>query len=80
MKPNHCAIVTDEGQDAHGKTWEPNKEEIHSISSSVGKSDESTTNVSATCDICNAAFSSREALKQHTIREHTDNTSEAYNE
>jgi hypothetical protein len=93
MKPNHCAIVTDEGQDAYGKTsgeiapygictlWEPNKEEIHSSSSSAGKSDESTTNVSATfsCEICSAAFNSREELKQHTIREHTNNTSEAYN-
>src|SRR2546423_14856449 len=60
IKRNHCAIVTDEGQDAYGKTsggiarygrcalWEPNKEEIHSSSSSAGKSDESTTNVCAT--------------------------------
>jgi hypothetical protein len=41
MKPNHCAIVTDEGPDAYGTSsgeiaphgicaiWEPNKEEIH---------------------------------------------------
>ena len=94
IKPNHCAIVTDEGQDAYGMTsgqiapygicalWEPNKEEIRSSSStSAGKSDESTTNVSATfsCEICNAAFNSREELKQHTIQEHTDNTSEGYN-
>src|SRR5436190_7720628 len=40
MKPNHCAIVTDEGPDVYGKTsgeiasygicslWEPNKEEM----------------------------------------------------
>lgn len=40
MKPNHCAIVTDEGQDLHGHTsneiaphgicslWTPNEEEI----------------------------------------------------
>jgi hypothetical protein len=40
MKPNHCAIVTDEGPDAYGKTsgeiapygicalWEPNEEEM----------------------------------------------------
>lgn len=40
MKPNHCAIVTDEGQDLYGKTsneispygicslWTPNEEEI----------------------------------------------------
>jgi len=40
MKPNHCAIVTDEGQDVYGKSsgeiapygicalWEPNKEEM----------------------------------------------------
>jgi hypothetical protein len=40
MKPNHCAIVTDEGQDVYDKTsgkiaphgicvlWEPNKEEM----------------------------------------------------
>ena len=71
IKPNHCAIVTDEGPDVYGKTsgqiaphgicalWEPNKEEIHYISSSsgsAGKSDESTTNVSASfsSDICNA--------------------------
>jgi hypothetical protein len=94
IRPNHCAIVTDEGPDVNGKTsgqiaphgicalWEPNKEEIRSSSSSsAGKSDESTTNVSATfsCDICNAAFNSREELKQHTIQEHTDNRSEGYN-
>jgi hypothetical protein len=94
MKPNHCAIVTDEGADAYGKTsgeiaphgicalWEPNKEEIHSRSStSAGKSDESTTNVSASfsCEMCNHKFNSREELKQHTIKEHTDNTSEGYN-
>ena len=94
IRPNHCAIVTDEGPDINGKTsgqiaphgicalWEPNKEEIRSSSSSsAGKSDESTTNVSATfsCVICNAAFDSREELKQHTIEEHTDNTSEGYN-
>jgi hypothetical protein len=64
--------------------WEPNKDEIHSSSdssSSQGKSDESTTNISATfsCEICNGRFNSREELKQHTIQEHTDNTSEAYN-
>jgi Zinc-finger of C2H2 type len=93
IKPNHCTIVTDEGPDVYGTTsgeiaphgicalWEPNKEEIHSSSSSAGKSDESTTNVSATfsCEICNAAFNSREELKQHTIKEHTGNTSEGYN-
>jgi hypothetical protein len=40
MKPNHCAIVTDEGPDIYGKTsgeiaphgicalWEPNEEEM----------------------------------------------------
>ncbi len=40
MKPNHCAIVTDEGQDMKGQisgeiapygvcaVWEPNEEEI----------------------------------------------------
>ena len=40
MKPNHCAIVTDEGQDLYGKTsneisaygicslWTPNEKEI----------------------------------------------------
>jgi hypothetical protein len=40
MKPNHCAIVADEGLDAYGKSsaeiapygicalWEPNKEEM----------------------------------------------------
>lgn len=40
LKPNHCAIVTDEGQDVHGKIsneiasygicslWTPNKSEI----------------------------------------------------
>jgi hypothetical protein len=40
MKPNHCVIVTDEGQDVYGKSsgeiaphgicalWEPNKEEM----------------------------------------------------
>ena len=41
MKPNHCAIVTDEGADVYDKTsgeiaphgicalWEPNKSEVH---------------------------------------------------
>lgn len=40
IKPNHCAIVTDEGEDVNGRTsgiiaphgicalWEPNEEEI----------------------------------------------------
>ena len=40
MKPNHCAIVTDEGEDVNGRTsgaiaphgicalWEPNEKEI----------------------------------------------------
>jgi hypothetical protein len=95
MKPNHCAIVTDEGPDVYGKTsgeiaphgicalWEPNENEMHSSSNSgrQGKSDESTTNVSASfsCEICNQKFNSREVLKQHTIKEHTDNTSEGYN-
>ena len=94
MKPNRCAIVTDEGPDVYSKTsgeiaphgicalWEPNKEEIHSSSStSAGKSDESTTNVSASFsyEICNQKFNSREELKQHTIKEHTDNMSEGYN-
>ena len=93
IKPNHCAIVTDEWPDVCGKTsgqiaphgicalWEPNKQEIRSSSSSVGSSDKSTINVSATfsCEICNAAFNSREELRQHTIQEHTHNTSEGYN-
>lgn len=92
IKPNHCAIVTDGGQDAYGKTsgeiaphgicalWEPNREEIHGRTNH-GKSDESTTNVSATfsCEICNEKFNSREELKQHTMQEHTDNISEGYN-
>src|SRR5919199_4771089 len=54
IKPNHCAIVTDEGPDAYGMTsdqvaphgicalWEPNKQEIYSSGTSAGKSDEST--------------------------------------
>ena len=92
IKPNHCAIVTDEGPDVYDKTsgqiaphgicalWEPNKDEIHGRTSH-GKSDESTTNVSATfsCEICNEKFNSREELKQHTMQEHTDNISEGYN-
>jgi hypothetical protein len=82
MKPNHCAIVTDEGADVYNKTsgeiaphgicalWEPNENEIHS--SSQGKSDESTTNVSASfsCEMCNQKFNSREELKQHTMQKH----------
>jgi len=82
MKPNHCAIVTDEGADVYDKTsgeiaphgicalWEPNENEIHS--SSQGKSDESTTNVSASfsCEMCNQKFNSREELKQHTMQKH----------
>jgi hypothetical protein len=82
MKPNHCAIVTDEGADVYDKTsgeiaphgicalWEPNENEIHS--SSQGKSDESTTNVSASfsCEMCNEKFNSREELKQHTMQKH----------
>jgi hypothetical protein len=93
MTPNHCAIVTDEGPDVYGRIsgeiaphgicalWEPNKEEINSRSTKAGKSDESTTNISATfsCEICNQKFKSREELKQHTIKEHTDNISEGYN-
>ena len=87
MKPNHCAIVTDEGPDVYDKTsgeiashgicalWEPNENEIHASSiksSSQGKSDESTTNVSASfsCEMCNQKFNSREELKQHVIQKH----------
>jgi hypothetical protein len=87
MKPNHCAIVTDEGADVYDKTsgeiaphgicalWEPYESEIHSSSSkssSQGKSDESTTNVSASfsCEICNQEFNSREELNQHTMQKH----------
>jgi hypothetical protein len=72
MKPNHCAVVTDEGPDVYRRTsggiaphgicalWKPNN---------AAKSDESTTNVSAifSCERCSAAFNSREELKQHTI-------------
>jgi hypothetical protein len=53
--------------------WEPNEKEIHTITSgSQGKSDESTTNVSATfsCEMCNEKFNSREELKQHTVQKH----------
>jgi hypothetical protein len=92
IKPNHCAIVTDEGPDVYDNTsgqvaphgicalWEPNKDEIHGRTRH-GKSDESTTNVSATfsCEMCNEKFNSREELKQHTMQEHTDNISEGYN-
>jgi hypothetical protein len=91
MKPNHCALVTEEGPDVYDKTsgeiaphgicalWEPNEKEIHhstntttATSSSQGKSDESTTNVSATfsCEMCNEKFNSREELKQHTVQKH----------
>lgn len=89
MKPNHCSIVTDEGVDTLGQSsdviaphgicalWIPNKNEIHDTSSrniSHGKSDESTTTVSAnfSCEICNEKFNSREELKQHTIEKHRD--------
>jgi hypothetical protein len=62
IKPNHCAIVTDEGPDVYDKSsgqiapygicalWEPNKDEIHSTISegtAQGKSNESSTGVSA---------------------------------
>ena len=87
MKPNHCSIVTDEGVDILGQSsdviaphricalWVPNKNEIHDTSIrniSHGKSDESTTTVSAnfSCEICNEKFNSREELKQHTIEKH----------
>ena len=85
MKPNHCALVTEEGPDVNDKTsgeiaphgicalWEPNEKEIHTITSgSKEKSDESTTNVSATfsCEMCNEKFNSREELKQHTVQKH----------
>lgn len=89
VKPHHCAIVTDEGIDILGHSsgviaphgicsiWVPNKDEIHGTSSaSAGaKSDESTTGVSAqfSCDFCNRTFSSREELKQHSTREHSNN-------
>jgi hypothetical protein len=90
VKPHHCAIVTDEGMDIlshssgviapHGicSIWVPNKDEIHSASSSASagaKSDESTTGVSAqfSCDFCNKTFSSREELKQHSTQEHSKN-------
>jgi Zinc-finger of C2H2 type len=60
--------------------WTPNKNEIHtgndrSASSSQGKSNESTTSVSASfsCELCNERFNSREDLKQHTIEKHTGN-------
>jgi hypothetical protein len=61
--------------------WTPNKDEIHAdgdrrtTSSSHGKSDESTTAVSASfsCEMCNERFNSREELKQHTIEKHRGN-------
>ena len=67
---------------AHGicALWTPNKNEIHtsndrSASSSQGKSDESTSSVSASfsCEMCNEKFNSREELKQHTIEKHRGN-------
>jgi hypothetical protein len=90
VKPHHCAIVTEEGMDIlghfsgviapHGicSIWVPNRDEIHSTSSSSpagAKSDESTTGVSAqfSCDFCNKTFSSREELKQHSTQEHSKN-------
>ena len=54
--------------------WEPNENEIHSTTNSdmQGKSDESTTNVSASfsCEMCDQKFSSRQELKQHSMRKH----------
>jgi hypothetical protein len=90
IKPHHCAIVTGEGMDILGYSsgviaphgicsiWTPNKDEIHSASSSASagaKSDESTTGASAqfSCDFCNKTFSSREELKQHSTQEHNRN-------
>ena len=86
MKPNHCAIVTDEGADIYEKTsgeiaphgicalWEPNENEIHSTTNSDirGKSDESATNVSASfsCEMCDQKFNSRQELKQQTVQKH----------
>jgi hypothetical protein len=66
--------------------WTPNKEEIHGATSSRGSSaaatevatsslsDESTPGISAqfSCDFCNKTFNSREALKQHRIKEHNN--------
>jgi hypothetical protein len=90
VKPHDCAIVTEEGMDILGHSsgviaphgicsiWAPNKDEIHSASSSASagtKSDESTAGVSAqfSCDFCNKTFSSREELKQHSTQEHSKN-------
>lgn len=62
VKPDHCAIVTDEGMDILGRSsgviaphglcslWMPNQEEIHGSGAARGggsKSDESTPGVSA---------------------------------
>jgi hypothetical protein len=88
MKPHHCAVVTDEGMDILGRSsgviaphglcsiWMPNEGEIHGSSAARGgggKSDESTSGVSASfsCDFCNKSFSSREELKQHSTQEHS---------
>jgi hypothetical protein len=59
--------------------WAPNKEEIHTSVAATevatsGLSDESTPGISAqfSCDFCNKSFNSREALKQHRIKEHNN--------
>ena len=81
MKPNHCAIVTDEGPDVYEKTsgeiaphgicalWEPNENEIHSTTNSdmQGKSDESATNVSASfsCEMCDQKFLQARTMQKH---------------
>src|SRR5918996_5819939 len=85
VKPNHCAVVTDEGMDILGRSsgviaphglcslWMPNEAEIHgSRVARSDKSDESTPGVSASfsCDFCNKSFNSREELRQHSTQEH----------
>ena len=86
IKPNHCAIVTDEGPDVFNKPsngiaphgicslWNPNKKEIRGSSSQEKSGNLTNTGGSSTfsCENCNEKFGTREELKQHNIDEHND--------
>ena len=70
-----CSIWTPNNGEIHGNTSSRGSSAAATEVSTSGLSDESTPGISAqfSCDFCNETFKSREALKQHRIKEHNNN-------